>query len=265
MNVSLIITTFNRPDALSAVLTSVARQVAPPRETIVVDDGSDQRTARVIQQFASNVPRLQHVWQEHRGFRAARLRNLGMARAEGDYVVAIDGDMVLHPHFVADHARYAAPGQYIQAIRIPLTPTATAAYLERPFAIRPWHISGMEKMKYLLRSHVLARALGRRPHCRVANIQGCNQSFWRADIVRVNGYDERLEGCGGEDVDLCTRLASVGVMQRRLRFVALAYHLYHPRTAHWSESRRLTHDTPWATLGLDQHLVRRHDRSTQAA
>ncbi len=265
MKLSLLITTFNRPDALAAVLASVVRQVIPPHETIVVDDGSDERTAGAIERFAGAIPRLQHVWQEHRGFRAARLRNLGVARAKGEYVVTIDGDMVLHPHFVADHARYAAPGQYVQAVRIPLTPEATDAYLRGSFAIRPWHVSGFEKQKYLIRSPLLAWLLGRRPHRRVANIQGCNQAFWRSDLVRVNGYDERLADCGGEDVDLCTRLASAGVMQRRLRFVALAYHLHHLRTANWSASRRLTHDKPWASAGLDQHLNSEAGRRLRAA
>ncbi len=265
MNVSLLITTYNRPDALAAVLASVVRQIAPLRETIVVDDGSDAATADVIRGFVNSIPRLQHVRQEHQGFRPARLRNLGVARATGEYVVTVDGDMVLHPHFIADHATYAAPGQYIQAIRIPLSREATEAYLEQPFAIRPWHVCGLEKQKYLVRSPLLAKLLGRRPHSRVANIQGCNQSFWRSDLVRVNGYDERLTDCGGEDVDLCTRLASAGVLQRRLRFVAQAYHLYHPRTANWTNSRRLTHDKPWAELGLDQHTPRQLAERSRAA
>jgi glycosyltransferase involved in cell wall biosynthesis len=254
MKVSLIITTYNRPDALAAVLESVVRQVRRPDETIIVDDGSDERTAAVVGRFDAALPRHKHLWQEHDGFRPARMRNRGIAEAAGDYIVLVDGDMVLHPQFVADHAANAGQGRYLQGVRVALNESATAEFLRRPFAVRPHHVGGLSKVKYLVRSKTLARLFAQRPHSRLTRIHSCNQSFWRDDLLEVNGFDERYADHGGEDLDLCARLVSIGVWQRRLRFLAVAYHLYHPPTANWSKMAALPRTSSWAEQGIDQHL-----------
>jgi glycosyltransferase involved in cell wall biosynthesis len=263
MKVSLIITTYNRPDALAAVLESVRRQVHPPDETIVVDDGSDGRTAAVVRYFDAGLPRLKHLWQPHEGFRPARMRNWGILEAAGEYIVLVDGDVVLHPRFVGDHAARAAQGRYLQGVWLPLTEQATVRYLRRPFAIRPWHFDGWPKQKYMIRSETLARMFSPRPHRQLTRIHSCNQSFWRDDLIEVNGFDERCNGCGGEDVDLCARLTCVGVMQQRLRFMALAYHLYHPPAANWSQMATPPRDSHLAVHGIDEHLPRRRGRASR--
>jgi hypothetical protein len=116
----------------------------------------------------------------------------------------------------------------------------------------------------MIRSEMLARLFSPRPHSQLTRIHSCNQSFWRDDLIEVNGFDERFNGRGGEDVDLCARLASVGVLQQRLRFIALAYHLYHPPAANWSQFASLPRDSHLAVRGIDQHLPRRRIRATGA-
>jgi glycosyltransferase involved in cell wall biosynthesis len=252
MQLSLIVTTYNRPDALTAVLESVRRQRRRPDETLVVDDGSDERTTAVVRRYATVIPALRHIWQEHDGFRPSRMRNWGIAEAAGEYVALIDGDMVLHPQFVADHLNYARPGCYLQGVRVPLTERATDSYLRRPFAVRPWHIDGAAKMKYAVRSEWLARWLAATPHGGLNRIHSCNQSFWREDLIDVNGFDERYNNCGGEDRDLCTRLVSIGVLQQRLRFTALAYHLYHPPGQNWTKIAQLPRASERAVRGIGE-------------
>lgn len=264
MIVSLIVTTYNRPDALAAVLESVRRQVRLPDETIVVDDGSDGRTAAVVRQFDAALPCLKHLWQPHEGFRPGRMRNWGILEAAGDYVILIDGDMVLHPRLVGDHASRAAQGCFLQGVRLQLTERATAGYLRRPLAIRPWRLGGLARMKPMIRSETLDRIFSPRSQSQLTRVHACNQSFWRDDLVEVNGFDERFNGQGGEDVDLCARLASVGVVQQRLRFVALAYHLYHPPTANWTQLATLPRESHRAVRGIDQHLPRRRVRAKRA-
>ena len=57
--------------------------------------------------------------------------------------------------------------------------------------------------------------------------RGCNMAFWRDDIIRVNGYNEAIEGWGREDSELAARLQHAGVVRRNLKFSAVAWHLHH--------------------------------------
>ena len=56
-------------------------------------------------------------------------------------------------------------------------------------------------------------------------------SAWRNDLLRVNGFDERFEGYGGEDQELAKRMRHAGVRRRQLKFAALAIHLFHDSRA----------------------------------
>jgi len=252
MQVSLIITTYNRPDALAAVLESVRHQRRLPDETIIVDDGSDEQTAAVVNFYSAATPRLRHLWQPHDGFRPARMRNWGIAEARSEYIALVDGDMVLHPQFLADHLAYAREGCYLQGVRVPLTARATDAYLNESFRVWPWHIDGLPKMKYAVRSDVLAQMFVSQPSGSLKRIHSCNQSFWRDDLLEANGFDERFNDHGGEDLDLCTRLLEIGVLQRRLRFTGLAYHLYHPPGQNWSKLAHVDRTSERAAIGIDE-------------
>ena len=124
---TLIVTTFNWPAALDLTLKSIARQTVAPDEVIVADDGSGPETAQVVERWKERVAApVEHLWQPHEGFRLARSRNRAIAAATGDYLIIVDGDMVLHRHFVADHLDAARPGSFIQGVRL-LTEAETAA------------------------------------------------------------------------------------------------------------------------------------------
>ncbi|MDV2453612.1 glycosyltransferase [Xanthomonas hortorum] len=112
---ALIVLTYNWPQALRLVLESVKRQSRLPDEVIVVDDGSGAETAALMNALVADFPvPLRHVWQEDLGFRAARCRNLGIAATSAQYVILIDGDMLLHRDFIADHLALARPGRFLQ-------------------------------------------------------------------------------------------------------------------------------------------------------
>lgn len=230
MRLSLIVTTYERPDALAATLASIARQTVRPDELLVADDGSGEATQQRLSSFAERWPSaFAHVWQEHAGFGAGRARNRAIARATGDYVVLVDGDMVLHPEFIADHRDAAIPGGFVQGTRILLDAAATDRILageERlPGALDPG--LGTLRRIYAIRSRRAARLMRRLANGFIA-IKSCNQGFWREHLLHVNGFDEAMTGWGYEDKELCARLAHAGVRRRTLLFGALAYHLQHP-------------------------------------
>jgi glycosyltransferase involved in cell wall biosynthesis len=230
---ALVITTHERPDALAAVLASVARQRVHPAEIVIADDGSGPATQAVIDGFARQAPvAVRVVRQEHRGFRVARLRNLAIAAAAADYLVFIDGDMVLHPDFVADHGRLARRGWFTQGVRALADPALTARLIAAAGTVPGPFTSGLGGLRrtYLLRSPPLATLMRRLANALIA-IKTCNFAAWRDDLARVNGFDEGFEGWGPEDKDLALRLRHAGVRRQTLLFGGIATHLHHPAAA----------------------------------
>jgi glycosyltransferase involved in cell wall biosynthesis len=230
MRLALVVTTFDRPDALAAVLASIDAQQDSPDELIVADDGSGPETRAVIEQhLARHRAAGRHVWQPHEGFRLTRLRNLAIAASTADYLVFIDGDMLLHPGFIADHRRLARPGWFTQGVRVLLDAPRTATALRDPatrFSLLSAGLGGLRRC-YALHAPRTS-GIVRRLANRIIAIKGCNQAFWRSDLVTVNGFDENIVGWGPEDKELCARLAHAGVRRQTLLFGGIAFHLHHP-------------------------------------
>jgi glycosyltransferase involved in cell wall biosynthesis len=231
MRCSLLVLTYEWPDALRLTLASIARQRVLPDEVIVGDDGSGAATRMVIGEAARDFPcRIAHVWQEDLGFRAARARNRAIAASRGDYLVIVDGDMVLHPCFVADHLALRAPGHFLVGGRLRASAAESARLLAGGAArFSPWMDGDFDvrhefRRRHAMRLPLLARLAARgRGH-----VMSCNMSFWREDLLRANGFDERMQGYGSEDLELAARLVNAGVARRQLKYAGLAVHLDHP-------------------------------------
>jgi glycosyltransferase involved in cell wall biosynthesis len=212
------------------VLASVARQTTAPREIIIADDGSGAPTLDVIDDFARRHPApVRVVRQPHDGFRVARLRNLAIAASTCDYLVFIDGDMLLHPEFMADHVRVARPGYFTQGVRAHADAALTSRLIAGAKAFPRFSTRGLGGLRraYLLRSPAWSIACGRVANAFVA-LKACNLAAWRDDLVRVNGFDEDMVGWGPEDKELCARLGHSGVRRQTLLFGGIACHLHHP-------------------------------------
>ena len=233
-SVSLVITTYNWKEALALCLKSVARQRVLPHEVVVADDGSDVDTVLLVREIARSFPvPLRHAWQEDLGFRAARARNLGIAASKGDYVIFVDGDMILHPQFVADHVALVRPGSYLLGGRLNAAQKESERLLAggaprfsvfMPFA--PRGAGGELRRKHAMRIPTLAAIKATRRRGGVA--MSCNLGVWRLDLQRINGFNNDFEGWGREDTELTMRLQHAGVRRRLLRYSGLAIHLWHP-------------------------------------
>ncbi len=225
---SLLVATYNWPEALARILRSVAAQTVLPGEVLVADDGSGEPTRAVVESLRRELPvPLKHVWQPDDGFRAGQIRNKAVATASGAYVVQVDGDMVLHPRFVEDHLAAARPGRFIGGSRVVLGPETTRRLIEE--GIPPGPLSrGVKNRLNALRLPPLGRALAKVVAPRSPrSIRGCNMSYWRADFVAVNGYDEGYVGWGREDTDLVLRFRQYGLERTFFKLQGVAYHLHH--------------------------------------
>lgn len=227
MTLSLVINTFNQPDYLNRVLNAVSQQRVPPDEVLLADDGSANETKTLFDQWRTAQRfRCEHVWQEHRGFRRARILNQAIALARGDYLIFLDGDTIPHPLFIADHLALACQSQFVQGHRALIERKAAAGFglhefgRDRLDALRQFQLHGLKhayRWPWPLR-HVRRDYRG---------VRGCNLAIWRSDLVRVNGYNEAFAGWGREDSELAVRLMNSGVRRLDVRGWALCYHLWH--------------------------------------
>ena len=229
MGITLLVSTYNRPDALGASLYSLSLQTMLPDEVVIADDGSTSETAELVKRVASQLPiPVKHVWQEDDGFRKSLILNKAVKETSGDYIIQIDGDIVMERHFIEDHAAVMERGRFIRGGRVMLGEEETKRCLARfmqdgRFDIKA--LSGDRNRMNALRNRLLSRLLG--GVGAVTDVKGCNMAYWKADFVRVNGYNNDFMGWGHEDIEFAIRLHNAGVKLKRLKFGGIAYHLHH--------------------------------------
>lgn len=268
-SVTLIVTTYNRPDALDRVLASIAELSPAPAEVVVADDGSGPETAAVIRAWQARLP-LIHVWHPDQGFRAAEARNRAVAASRSEYLIFLDGDCLVFPDFVGRHLELAEPGRMLVGNRVLLSLELTEAILAGKTNPTSW--SGVDWWRARREGRInrllpLLRLPGRgwrlRRPLRWQGVHTCNLGLWRRDFVAVNGFDERYQGWGHEDADLAIRLMQAGILRKDGQYGVPVLHLWHRENdrGNEAENRRrldevLNGSRPQrAALGLDRHTV----------
>ena len=267
MKIAVVVTTYNRVDALTAVLEGYLAQSDQNFEVVVADDGSTEDTREAVARYQALAPfPVRHVWQEDLGFRVSMSRNRALASTDAPYVLFTDGDCIPSRDFVASHRRLSEPGYFLSGNRILLSEPFTRRVLEKRIPIHDW---GIFEWLDARRKGQINRVLplfklpdfwrkGRPEQWQGAKT--CNLSAWRKDIEAVNGFDESYTGWGLEDSDLVIRLIRSGKKHKSARYAAPVFHLWHPendRSRLDENSRRLDlilhSKNVRATLGMDQY------------
>lgn len=226
MKVSLVISTYNWPEALRLCLNSVKVQTVKPLEVIIADDGSRQDTKGLIDRMRENFPcTLKHVWHEDNGWRKCIIMNKAFAMCKGDYIIQIDGDIIMHSHFIKDHITSAQPYYFLVGSRGKITPKLSKQLLEQGNSHLSFLTPGVYRKFNVLRFPWLTPFFY--TYKQNKKERGCNMSFWHKDLYAVNGYDERFIGYGFEDIDLPARLRRLGIKKRFLKFKGIEYHIHH--------------------------------------
>ncbi len=261
--ISVIVATYNRPDALGAVLRSLAAQTDRNFEIIVADDGSRAETGRIVTDWAKRTDiAIKHVWHEDAGFRLAEIRNRAIRVSAGRYCIFLDGDCLARPDFVATHRALAQEGWFVTGSRLLLSRELTARILtnglvpER-WGLTQWIVQRMRGRVNRVGPLLLSRSalVGHRRTRRWRGARGSNMAFWRRDLDAVDGFDAAFTGWGREDSDIFVRMIRHGVRRRDGRLGATVLHLWHPD----ADRSRLT-----ANQGqLDQLLAAKRVRAQQ--
>ena len=236
--ISVVVTTYNRSDALLRVLEGLATQNSGGNyEVVVADDGSRlEHVTAVLSSPAAKSLRLRHVWHPDVGFTAALVRNLGALQTGGRYLVFLDGDCVPLPDFVHAHRRLAERGWLVSGSRVLCSERWTRQLLSSNEPRQSLDVTTLDwvgrrfrgdinKLTHLL--HLPDAAWRKRRARSWHGIRSCNLAIWRDDFAAVDGFDASFAGWGHEDADLVVRLLNHGVRRKDGACATEVLHLWH--------------------------------------
>lgn len=236
--ISVICTTYNRPDALSAVVEGLIQQTDTNFEVIIADDGSKQTTQTLISRLQSQTPfRLEHAWQEDLGFRAAAARNLAFTQSHGEYILLLDGDCIPSPNWVRNHRLLAERHWTVPGQRILTSQAFCAEILNQHHPFSDWSPGNFRKLSQCGKVNrwtpacsfgISSLAFWRKwKPFNWKKARSCNWGLWRSDWINVHGFNELMTGWGHEDADLAIRLMRSGVKFKSGSFATAVLHLWH--------------------------------------
>jgi len=234
--ISILLATYNWPQALKLCLESLATQTDTHFEIIIADDGSTQETKQLIESIKLTHPiSINHLWQEDQGFRKTMILNQAINAAHGDYLVFLDGDCIVQPDFVARHRALAQKGYLVTGSRILLDQSLTTQLLSWPNwdfkrfteKLLSYRLSGGINKYWPLKIKLGNRSWRDYQKFIWRRIKGCNMACWKADAKAINGFDESMTGWGHEDADFVFRLQRHHIKRKSGSWSTEVLHLFH--------------------------------------
>ncbi|MWB94790.1 glycosyltransferase [Flavobacterium sp. GA093] len=260
-NCTLVTPTYNWPEALELLLLSTLNQTVLPNEIIIADDGSREDTKKLIDKFKNIFPiPLTHIWHEDIKNRKPRIMNKAIAAAKYDYIVEIDGDIILNKHFIEDHLAFAKKGHYLFGSRVNIQENLLPKLFSKKIINFNLFSKGIKKRGRTIRFPFLMNFV-KSVDKRSRKLRGCNMSFWKEDFIKINGFNESLVGWGIDDSEMIQRLHNIGVKGKRLKYSGIAYHIYHKEQSknhldinNEIEAQTIKNKLTYIEKGVDQFL-----------
>lgn len=242
--ISVVITTYNRSEALSQVLRGLALQTDRQFEVIIADDGSTPEHQAAIASACHRWNlKATHVWHPDVGFTAGCARNRGVGASKGDYLVLLDGDCIPEIDFISRHRTLRERGCFVNGSRVLLSASLTRGVIDEKESVTG------QSMAYWVRKRLSGDAsklagLFRLPdgayrkmtEFKWRGIRSCNMAVWRSDFDAVNGFDETFVGWGHEDADFVLRLHNHGLVRKNGFCATEVFHLWHKESSRDAES-----------------------------
>ncbi len=239
---SLVISTYNRPAALELCLLSILEQKVLPDEIIIADDGSSENTKNLIDSYKKKFAApVYHVWHHDEGFRKTIILNQAIRQSKGDYIIQIDGDIIIHPSFVQEHLYEARPGYFIRGSRTSLNSKKTNKLLHSKKIYLHFLSGGIINRFNAFYNKFFSKInfLFSNPNL-PGDVIGCNMSFYKNDFIKVNGYNNDITGWGREDIELAARFINSGILKKSVKYRAVCFHLHHSLCSREHDERNMS-------------------------
>ncbi|WP_299552964.1 glycosyltransferase family 2 protein [Seonamhaeicola sp.] len=243
-SISVIISTYNSEAWLEKVLWSYEAQVFKDFEVVIADDGSKQPTFDLIDKMKSEVHYpIIHVWHEDNGFQKSQILNKAVVACNADYILMSDGDCIAREDYVKIHVDrkekgyFLSGGYFMLPMNISRLISKEDILSQRCFDVKWLKQNGLKssfKNNKLTAKGLKSKVLNAVTPTN-ASWNGHNASGWKADILKINGFDERMQ-YGGQDRELGERLFNLGIKSKQIRYSAVCLHLDHPRGYKTKES-----------------------------
>ncbi len=242
MTVGVVISTYNNPAWLEKTLWGYCCQTRRPDEILIADDGSRGETRLLIESFSDRLP-VKHIWHEDNGFQKSQILNKALVAAESEYLIFTDQDCIPREDFIATHIHFAEKGYLLSGgyfklpMDISLKINENDVIARRAFSLKWLKEQGLKttfKCSKLFRNKAFAAFMNFITTTK-ATWNGMNSSGWRADMLKINGYNEQMQ-YGGQDREFGERLFNLGIKPKQIRYSAICLHLDHKRPYKTAES-----------------------------
>ncbi|MCK9337379.1 MAG: glycosyltransferase [Arcobacteraceae bacterium] len=239
---TVIISVYKDIKSLDLILESLSSQTILADEILISEDGNSSEMADFIP-FASNKYKnlnITHLSQEDIGWRKNIALNRAILASKYEYLIFIDGDCVPFQTFIENHLCQSQRAVALAGKRVELGAKITQKIYNKELKVSDltnnyWFYlpqlvfdktRHLEDIVYVSWKSFLASKIKKN----VNYIIGCNWSCFKADILRINGFDETYTlPSVGEDVDLGWRFRGLGIELLSCRHNANLVHLYHKK------------------------------------
>lgn len=237
IDTSVILSTYNAEEWLEKTLWSYSVQSYRNFEIVIADDGSREETKQLILDFKSKteIP-VQHIWHSDRGFQKSEILNKAVVAAKTDYIIMSDGDCIARKDFVEKHVEFRKYGFFLSGGYYKLSMDLSKKIKKEDILTgRCFDLGWLKKngLKSSFKNNKIDAGglkgfLLNKLTPTSATWNGHNSSGWKEDILKVNGFDERMQ-YGGQDRELGERLVNLGIKPKQIRYSAICLHLDHAR------------------------------------
>jgi glycosyltransferase involved in cell wall biosynthesis len=242
MSVTVIISVYKDIEALELILESLSSQTHKNFDVVISEDCQSKEMQIFLQNYKSNL-QIQHISQEDTGWRKNIALNNALRASRGEYLIFLDGDIIPYSNFIEMHVQQREPNRFLSGRRTELGPFFSKLIRRKRLSYRTverWYLFLLpfllldkarhaEEGIFLRPGSYLEKKINAKKKKKMMLV-GCNFSCFKADIERINGFDEDYDSPSvGEDVDLAWRFNHFGVTSKSVRYIANTMHLYHTR------------------------------------